>query len=1100
MTRLLPTALLLACSFAVQAADDSTRLLRFPDLHGDRVVFTYGGDLWTVSSAGGTATRLTSHPGLELFARFSPDGQWIAFTGQYDGDEQVYVMPAGGGVPRQLTFFPATGPLADRWGYDNLVYGWTPDGKSVLFRSKRDAFEQSDAHLYTVPVAGGLPVALPVPKGGGADFSPDGRQLAYSPLWRDFRTWKRYQGGWASDLYIVDLGTQALTRITDNPRTDRDPMWIGNAVWFASDRSGTLNLYRYDTASRATTQVTQSTTFDVRWPSADRDGHIVYELGGELHVYDTQAGSDRGLRVHVPTDGVATRPERLAVKDHLEQALPSPGLERVLAVAHGDVFTAPARDGVTRNLTKSSGAHDREAAWSPDGVSIAYVSDATGEEELYVRPADGSGAPRALTTGAKTRWYHPVWSPDSKRIALRDKNSRLIVVDVAGGKATPVADDPAEPPADYHFSPDSRYLAYTRTDDSQLLSVWVWSAADGQSRRVTPDYFQAFNPAWDPKGELLYFLSQREYQPQISNVEFEFAGNSNIGIFAVTLRRDVKSPYTARNDDEKAASTGQKGDKAARNGKEDKAGKDTEEPAPPKDLKIEFDGIVGRVVRVPVDGANYADLAVTGKHLLYRTTGPFYYGRDGVDKPQFVAYTIEDREAKVLGEGVEGFELSADGRKVLLLGEGGKLSIAEAGAEIKDAKPVSLDGLAVDRVPAEEFAQIFGEVWRRFRDHFYAANMHGYDWAALRDRYAPLVRHAAHRSDLNYIIGEMIAELSASHAYIQGGDFRLPRRLPVALPGARFELDAAAGRYRISKIFAGQNEEQRYRSPLTEVGVDVKVGDYVLAINGRELTAADNPWALLKAEKGKPVEWRVASRPDGKDARTITYEPIASEDSLLYLEWVRGNMERVTKASGGRLGYIHIPDMGDDGIREFIKWWLPQVRKEGLVVDVRGNGGGNVSQMLIERLSRKVTGLDYARNAEAIGTYPYAVQVGPMAALISETSASDGDIFPYMFREAGLGPLIGKRTWGGVVGITDRGPLLDGGLVFVPEFATASADGRYVIEGEGVSPDIVVENEPAAVMRGEDAQLDRAVAELLQKLPPTPRGLPPRPADPVKTR
>ena len=1089
MHRYLIAATLLACSMTAQAADEPTRLLRFPDIHGDKVVFTYGGDLWTVPTSGGTAVRLTAHPGLELFARFSPDGQWIAFTGQYGGDEQVYVMPATGGVPRQLTFYHAAGPLPDRWGYDNLVYGWTPDGKSILFRSKRDAFGMSDAKLYTVPVAGGLPVQLPVPKGGGADFSPDGKRVVYSPLWRDFRTWKRYQGGWASDLYILDLATQGLQRITDDARTDRDPMWIGGSVWFASDRSGTLNLYRYDTASGQTTQATHSTSFDVRWPSADGAGQIAYELGGELHVFDTRAGTDRALSVHVPTDGVATRPERLAVKDNVESVQASPGLERVLIVARGDVFTVPARDGVTRNLTRSSGAHDREAAWSPDGKLVAYISDASGEEELYVTPADGGGTARALTSGSKTRWYHPVWSPDSARIALRDKDSRLFVVDVASRKLTQVYDDRAEAPTDYRFSPDSRYLAYSRTDDAQFQSVWVWSSADGQSRRVTPENFQAGNPAWDPKGELLYFLSLREFHPQLSNQEFDFAGSRNIGIYAVALRRDVGNPFAARNDDEKPAEKDAK-----------KKPADDEAPQKPRDLRIEFDGLVGRALRVPVDPDNYTDLSVTDKHLLYRVISPFYYGREGTEKPRLVAYSIEDREAKTVGEDVQGYELSADGKKVLLSYPGGELKVAEAGADAKDAKGVSLDGLAVDRVPSEEYAGIFAETWRRFRDHFYAANMHGYDWAALRDRYAPLVRHVAHRSDLNYIIGEMIGELNVSHAYIQGGDTRLPARPKVALPGARFELDAAAGRYRISKIFAGQNEEQTYRSPLTEVGVDVKVGDYVLAINGRELRASDNPWQLLQAETGKPVEWKVASTADGKGARTVAWQPIRSEDSLLYLEWVHGNMERVARASGGRLGYIHIPDMGEDGIREFTKWWYPQKRKEGLIVDVRGNGGGNISQMLIGRLSRKLTGLGYARNGETIDTYPSAVQVGPMAALVNETSASDGDIFPYMFREAGLGPLIGKRSWGGVVGITDHGPLIDGGLTFVPEYATASADGRYVIEGEGVSPDIVVENEPAAVMRGEDAQLDRAVAEVMRKLPATPRGLPPRPADPVKVK
>jgi tricorn protease len=1090
--------LMIFLASAVSAADPGpSRLLRFPDIHGDRVVFTYGGDLWTASTSGGTAVRLTSHPGLELFGKFSPDGRSIAFTGQYGGDEQVYVMPAAGGVARQLTFYPASGPRADRWGYDNQVYGWVPDGQSVLFRSERDGFDYKRGRLFTVPASGGLPVALPMPESGAGDFSPDGRRLVYSPLWRDFRTWKRYQGGWAQDLWVFDLEHPGLTRVTDHPRTDRDPMWIGNAIWFVSDRDGTLNLYRHDLVSKATEQVTRYRDADVRWASSDGQDRIVFELNGSLHVFDTKTASDRELQIFVPDDGASRRPERIAARDNIEMTSVAPTGERIAIVARGDLFTVPVKQGVTRNLTRSSDAHDREVAWSRDGKQLAYVSDRTGEEELWLATHDDAVPPRQLTHGSTTRYLDPRFSPDGSAIAVADKDGRLLVVSTRDGAVTVVADDVLEYARDHAWSPDGRYLAFSLADPTGFRGIHVWSKADGTLRRVTPELFNSAIPAWDPAGERLYFLSVREFAPQLSSVEWNFAANRATGVFAIALTRKAANPYAPRNDEVGSAAIA-----GATEGKPGSTG-DTRQGAKDKPLPqvtIDFDGIVARAIRVPIDVDNYDGLAVTNDTVLTRRVDATYYGRDGAAKPALIAWSIEDRKAKTLAENVQTWSVTADGKHVLV-GLGSKeFKLLEVGGENKDVEPVKLDGLYVTRIPAQEWATIFNEAWRRFRDYFYVPNMHGYDWERVRERYAPLVAHVAHRADLNYVIGEMIAELNVSHAYVQGGDFRLPARPFVALPGARFALDAAANRYRLSAIFAGQNEEERYRSPLTEVGVDAKVGDYVLAINGRELMGTDNPWELMIGEAGQLVEWRLASDPGGKNARTVRFRPIANEDDLLYLDWVRGNMARVSEATQGRVGYVHIPDMGENGIREFVKWWFPQLRKEGLIVDVRGNGGGNISAMLIDRLSRRLLGLGYARGAAVPATYPGEVVTGPMVALINETSASDGDIFPWQFRNAGLGPLIGKRTWGGVVGIDDRGPLLDGGLAFVPEFGTADAQGRWAVEGEGVTPDIEVEQDPVAVMSGGDPQLTRGIEEIMKRLPPAARSLPPRPAAPVKTQ
>jgi tricorn protease len=1070
----------------------ASKLLRFPDVWHDRIVFSYAGDLWTVGTRGGTAVRLTSHPGLELFGKFSPDGREIAFTGQYGGDEQVYVMPSGGGAPRQLTFYPARGPLADRWGYDNQVYGWTPDGASILFRSARDGYILTDSKLYIVPAKGGAASALPMPISGAGHFSPDGKRIVYSPLWRDFRSEKRYQGGWANDLYIFDLESPALLQVTNDPRTDRDPMWIGEAIFFNSDRTGVFNLYRYDVATRQTKQLTHYTDWDVRWPSADAEGQIVYELDGLLHIYDTRNEQDRALAITVPTDDTTSRPQAVNAADNIEGLALSPGGERLAVVARGDVFTVPIEHGVTRNLTHSSDAHDREVAWSTDGKQLAYVSDSSGEEELYVQAQDGSTPPEQITSGSKARYYAPRWSANDRRIAIADQTGRLYVLDLPSKRRILVAKDPTDLSLDYQWSPDGEFLSYSLNESNGFSGVYIWSAADTTSRRVTPEFFNAQSPAWSPDGELLYFLSAREYQPLISTIEFDFATDRTIGIFALALHKGAKNPFGIRNDEP----GGEKQD----SGKEDKGGENRgkDKAKPRLRVKIEFDGIAQRAIHVPLDADNLSNLHVADDTLLYQRNGAFYYGRESNAKPTVMAYSIKEREAKPVVEDVLDWSPTADGKHVLAQLASKEMKYYEVGKS-DDPKNVSLAGLMTTRVPSREWHEIFREAWRRYRDYFYVTNMHGYDWLALRRKYEPLVDEVRHRADLNYVIAEMISELTVQHAYIEGGDLGLPKRPYVALPGARFELDAASGRYRIAKIFAGENEEEGYRSPLSEVGVEVHVGDYVLDINGRELQAGTDPYELLQAPANQPVEWRVSATADGKSARTIRYQPLSSEASLEYLEWVTNNRASVDRMSHNRLGYIHLPDMGDAGLREFIKWWYPQVRKEGLVVDVRDNGGGNVSQMVIERLARTLHGTMYARHHDAADTYPRVVQPGPKVALINEDTSSDGDLFANAFRQWRIGALIGKRTWGGVVGITDHGPLLDGGSVFVPEFGAADAGGRWMIEGRGVEPDIVVEQDPIEVLHGRDPQLERGVAELMNLLPAVPSGLPVRPAPPIKT-
>ncbi|HSF24415.1 MAG TPA: S41 family peptidase, partial [Blastocatellia bacterium] len=852
----------------------------------------------------------------------------------------------------------------------------------------------------------------------------------------------------------------------------------------------------YDVSGGKTSPVTTHRPWDVRWPSAGRDGRIVYELDGELHVFDTKAKKDAAISINVPDDGLARRPSRIQVANFIEDVSLSPKGERVLFCARGDIFSAPVEKGPTRNLTRSSGAHDKWPRWSPDGSRVAFISDKSGEEEVWVIAQDGSTPAEQLTSGGKAFRYAPEWAPDGKRIAFGDKDGKIHILTLADKKLTEIADTKRGQIRDYAWSPRSNHLAFTMANDNGFGSIYIWSAGDGQLRKITDESFNANNPVWDPQGNYLYYQSDHEFAPQISSVEFNYATNRTTGIFALALRKDVKSPFPPESDEVTIAK--EEPDKPKEPEKKEPEKKDA--PKPPADLVIDFDGLGSRVARVPIEANNYQGLSAKTGHLLYSIGSAFYYGRQGERPPSLRIYSIKDRKETTLVEDARGWVLSDDGSKVLVAGVGPSFGIYDATPQgDKSRKAVSTAGLAVDRVPAEEWNQIFNEAWRRYRDFFYVPNMHGYDWEALREQYKPLLKYVAHRSDLNFIIGEMIAELTVQHAYVEGGDFQIPPRPRVGLPGARFELDEKAGRFKIARIFAGQNEEDIYRSPLTEIGVNVSVGDYVLAINGEELTANDDPYRLLRNKADNPVQLTVNKEPTMTGSRTVSYRPITSESDLIYLDWVTTNRRKVSEMTGGRVGYIHIPDMGAPGIREFIKWYYGQLSKEGLVVDVRANGGGNVSQMLIERLRRKVLALNYSRTFEEANPYPGGVFNGPMAALLNENSASDGDIFPAMFREAGLGPLIGKRSWGGVIGIGNRGTLIDGGSIFVPESAFANTKGQWVIEGYGVDPDIEVENDPRSLIEGKDPQLERAVAEIMKKLKEKSVKFPPRPAAPVKT-
>lgn len=1074
MTKALCLLLAMVCTSQAFAA---SKLLRYPDIHQQQVVFSYAGDLWVASTESNTpARRLTSHPGMELFPKFSPDGTQVAFTGQYRGDDQVYVIDLKGGEPRQLTYYPTQGPLPTRWGTDHQVYGWSPDGTKVLFRSTRSDF--SDTRLYQVQVSGGLPEVMPMPRAGSGDFSPAGDKILYAPLFRDFRSWKRYQGGWAQNLFIYDLKANTAQQISDHPGTERDPVWLKAGLFFVSDRDGTLELFSVDQTTGQKNQLTQHADKDIKWASGDGQHQIVYELGPQLAIYNSQTRTETPLNIYVPDDAVRRTAQRFAANKTIEDVALSPDGKRVLFSARGDVFSVPAEHGITRNLSQRATAHDRAARWSPDGKWVAFISDASGEQQLHIVPSKG-GQERQLTKGLKAHLYDPEWSADSNQIAFRTHLGQVYIVNLKG-QLQEVVKNRFGAPRDYTWSPDSQWLAFSQPGDNGNRFLSMWSKKSKTVKNLSGTVFNATNPQFSPDGKHLYYLSEREFAPQIGLFEWNYVADRATSVFALALTANSGNPFAPRNDTVTVEQNSNKSD-------------DTEKPAAPK-VTIDFEQLAQRVIRVPIDSDNISALAVTKTHLLYSTNVSWHYGREFGGANVHV-FDLEKRESKLLAENVETAAVSSNGEFAIVKQKNAynRLEIAKG----KDsAKGINTSNMIVYRAPTDEWLVIFDEAWRRFRDYFYVRNMHGYDWEALRDRYRPLVADISTREDLNYVISEMIAELNIGHAYIQGGDIRAAKRSQTALLGAQFTADQSSRRYKISHIFAGDNAEPKYRSPLTEVGINVNEGDYLLEIDGRDLTTQQNPYDLLTDRGKQPVELLVNSKPRKKGARRVLVDPIYSETQLNYLAWIDHNRRYVAEKSGGKLGYLHIPDMGGNGIYEFVKWFYPQLRKQGLVIDVRGNGGGNISSMILQRLWKKPLSYGYQAHSDWVETYPYGAFAGPMATLINEKSASDGDIFPYFFRKSGLGPLIGKRSWGGIVGITSHGPLMDGGLAFVPEFGLGDAQSQWIIEGIGVNPDIEVENDPGSKA---DAQLDRAIAEVMKAIEMKKPVFPARPADPIKT-
>jgi tricorn protease len=1065
---------------------NDTRLLRMPDIHGDTVVFVYGGDLWTVSSAGGEARRLTSSIGYESSPKFSPDGQWIAFSGEYDGNNDVYVMPAAGGEPVRLTFHPA-------W---DRVIDWQPDGQAIRFQSPRQSHTGRDLQLYTIPRTGGLPERMILPTAGLSSYAPDGHRIAYTPTTTENRTWKRYKGGWAQDIWIYDLAANTSQKVTDWVGADNFPMWHGDTIYYTSDReAGKLNLWAYDTRTGAHRQVTRHEEYDVKFPSLGDDA-IVYENGGWLWVLDLATEQTRQLKVGVHSDMVWARPHLESAADQMRGAGIAPDGKRAVVDARGEIFSVPAEKGPVRNLTATPGVRERIPAWSPDGKQVAYVADATDEYEIYLRPSDGTGEAKKLTTGLGS-WVNSMrWSPDGKRLAVSTVALDLLLVDADSGKITRIDHSPSGDIRDFAFSPAGDWVAYARGEQNDFASIFLYEVKTGAIDRVTSEFTNEGSPCFDGEGKYLFFTSARHFNPTLGGFDLNPLWTNQDGLFLVTLRKDVPHPFPPESDEVGAAdeSGDAKSDaKAAKDekGKKDEKDEKADDAKPP--LRVDLDGLVDRIVDLDVPAGNYGNLSFSDGKLFYMSR-PFVAGgaRDDDDAgpaASLMVFDMKEREAKTVLEKVGGYELSADGKKVLYEQQG-QLGIVDAAPEQKPAeKPLRLAEMTTLVDPRAEWREMLRDAWRLERDFFYDPEMHQVDWPHMYERYRQLVPYVAHGADFSYVVGEMISELNAGHAYVRPGEMPHPDHVATGLLGCDYALDRDSGRYRFARVLSERDWNGGQPAPLAAPGVDVKPGEYLLAVDGVALQAPANPFSLFVDKAGKQVRLTVGPRADGKESREVTVETIANEGDLRYEAWVQGNRRRVDELSGGKIGYLHLPNTAVGGQQGFAKGYYPQLRKEGLIIDERFNGGGFIPDFFMNILRQKMVNFWRPRYGQDWRT-PGTAFMGHLAMLSNGYAGSGGDALPYYFKFYELGPVIGTRTWGGLVGISRDIPLMDGGNVTFPEFGLYDLQGRLAVENHGVDPTIELENLPQDEAAGRDAQLEKAVEVLLQKIAAEPVRMP----------
>lgn len=1037
----------MSASFVTHAAD--TRLLRFPDICDDLVAFVQAGDLHIVPASGGVATRLTSHPGQELYPKFSPDCRWIAFSAEYDGTRQVFVLPAAGGEPRQLTWYNDAGPLPTRGGSDYRVLDWTPDAQHVLVLANRTAHGNRNGRAYLVPVAGGMERALPMPESGGGMLSPDGRHYVYTPIDRDFRSWKRYRGGRAPDVWVYDLARNAAHRLTDHRASDAQPMWLHDTVYFASDRDGTVNLYALAAGGGEPEQLTRFDTMDVLWPSAGRDA-IVFERDGWLWRFDPANRQASRIPIQVPDAFRHAGPAVKPVARHIESFALDHNGDRAIVGARGEVLSLQTRGGAVANLTATAAAREHGVALSPDGRQVAYLSDESGEYELYVRPLAG-GSAKQLTRGGSVWRFAPAWSPDGRWLAYADHSRRLSVVEVATGRIREVDRDDFGDLTDHAWSPDGRWLAYTRRNATRLDQVWLYSIEDGSRRAVTEPESSAFNPAFDPAGRWLYVLSKRDIRLTMSAYEENFVPTAATRVYAIGLAEGA--PVWV---DAEAAS----------------APRVTVD----RGLRIDPAGIVDRIQVLPVAPGDYRTLRATGEAVLFLAGS-----EDDAEGDALALRTIAigaTQDASVIG-GIRGYALSGDGSSALVRRGEAFALVAPRPQQDFAAGALDLSALTVNLQPRSEWLQSFDDAWRIVRDWFYDPDMHGgmARWQALRTRYEPWAAQVAHRADLDHVLHELVGELGASHLYVNPGDqAQVPRR-DGGLLGAEIEADPS-GYFRIANILPGEAWHERTRSPLAGLA---DAGDYVLAVDGADTRGVSNIYQLLQGKGGMRVRLRINATPSETGARDVTLQTITSEHGLRKLAWVRGRREIVDRLSGGRIGYIHVPNTGETGYGELLRGLLAYHDKEALIIDNRYNGGGLVPDRMIELLARRPL-KHWKRRDQPLQSTPQPSHGGPKAMLINGHSASGGDTFAHYFRQLGLGPLVGARTWGGTIAIDGNPKLVDGGEVQVASARSLGLDGRWVIENEGVVPDVEAIDRPDMQAAGRDPGIEAAVPLLMEAL------------------
>jgi tricorn protease len=1084
---------LLTLALPALAAPEEHYLLQHPAISASRIVFSYAGDLWSVNRSGGDATRLTTGIGVETDAIFSPDGSQIAFTGEYDGNTDVFVMPASGGVPKRLTYHPGA----------DFAVGWTPDGKNVIFRSGRESNSPRYTQLFTVSVQGGLPKALPLPMAYSGAYSADGKRFAYSPTGGGFSfqdatfvSWRRYRGGLASAIWITDFPGLNTTKIPREGSSDFDPVWVGDKIYFLSDRSGPVTLFRYDPASNAVSEVLKNNGYDIRSISGG-PGAIVYDQFGELYLFDTKSGRSKRVPVEIAGDFAEVRPHLQDVSREIRYARISPTGMRALFEAHGEILTVPAEKGDFRNISNSPAVMDRQPAWAPDGEHIAYFSDESGLYALHIAQQNGAGTVRKFPLfDSATYYFDPHWSPDSKRLAFIDNKLDILAFDTESGKLTKVdADYNWESSSETAWSPDSKWLAYTRSLPNRLHALFLYSVDSGKSTQVTDGMSDVRKPAFDKDGQYLYFTASTNYGPTTSGLDMSSDEHQvTRTVYALVLSSEAASPISPESDEEKPAD---------KNTVEKPAHPGDAKPAP-KPVRVDLANLEARVVPLPLPTRDYQDLRTGKPGVIYvlESGGP----QEQMRGRTLTKFDLKTRKPEKLADNIASFDLSADGEKMLIqiaqapTPPGAvpptqaplpQMAIVPANAPVKAGEGLlHLAGMQVRVDPKAEWKQMYHEVWRIERSYFYDPHFHGVDTVAAEKQYEPFVEELESRSGLNYIFQEMLGAFTVGHLRGGGGRLPSPTRVPGGLLGADYEI--SNDRYRVKRIYPGGAWDPQLRAPLAQPGLKIAAGDYILAVNGQDLTGTDDIQQFLEGTAGHTVVLKVASDAAGANTRDITVTPTPSDAGLRTLAWMEANRKKVDELSGGKLAYVYLPDTGAGGLTNFTRYYFAQTNKDGAVIDERFNSGGQAADYIIQTMQRQLLSY-WAPRYGAIYRTPEASILGPKVMMINEFSGSGGDAMPWYFRYTKLGPLIGKRTWGGLVGISQYPTLMDGGAVTSPSFGFFSPSGQWDVENHGVPPDIEVDMDPKLCAEGHDPQLERAISVALDELKKNP---PPQPHKP----